>query len=110
MGEPNPLPFSRIPLAKPIAREEGTRTPSTGSGGLDALADAIAERLFVRMNQADDCRLFSVDVAAKYIGRTPKALRHMIANGTVAAVREGGRVHLDRCDLDRWIELRKTRG
>jgi len=51
----------------------------------------------------------SVNEAAAYIGRTPKALRHMIAAGAVPDVREGSRVHLDRADLDQWIELRKAK-
>ena len=43
------------------------------------------------------------------IDRSPKALRHLIAKGDIPAVREGNRIHLDRADLDQWIELRKTR-
>lgn len=83
---------------------------TTGNQGLDALADAIAERVFMRLNQSQDGRLLTVDAAAKYIGRTPKALRHMIASRAIPTIREGGRVHLDRGDLDKWIELRKARG
>ena len=82
----------------------------TGNQGLDALADAIAARVAARLNLSQEPRLLTVDDAAKYIGRTPKALRHMIANGAVPAIREGGRVHLDRSDMDRWVELRKVRG
>ena len=82
---------------------------STGNAGLDALADAIAERVLARLHQADQPRLLSVDEAAAYIGRTGKALRHMIASGAIPSVREGSRVHLDRADLDRWIEMRKCR-
>lgn len=81
---------------------------STGNVGLDALADAIAERVLARLQQTGESRLMTVDQAAAYIGRTPKALRHMIANAAIPAVREGSRVHLDRTDLDRWVELRKT--
>jgi excisionase family DNA binding protein len=112
MPQSNALPFSPTRLAKPIVREEGSLTgmTSTGNIGLDALADAIAGRVLARLNQSGASRLCSVDEAAAYIGRSPKALRHMIANGTMAAVREGGRIHLDRVDLDQWIELRKTRG
>ena len=83
---------------------------TTSNLGLDALADAIAERVLARLNQSQEPRLLTVDEAAKYVGRTPKALRHLIANGAVPAVRERGRLHLDRGDLDRWIELRKLRG
>ena len=82
---------------------------STGNSGLDALADAIAERVLARLHQSEQPRLLSVIEAAAYIGRTPKALRHMIADGSVPAVRGGSRVHLDRADLDGWIEMRKCR-
>jgi excisionase family DNA binding protein len=81
----------------------------TGNLGLDTLADAIAARVAARLNQSEAPRLLNVDEAATYLGRTPRALRHMIAGGQVPAVREGSRVHLDRADLDRWIEMRKAR-
>lgn len=83
---------------------------STGNHGLDALADAIAERVISRLNQSGESRLLNVNDAAAYIGRTPKALRHMISSGAIPAVREGSRVHLDRTDLDQWVEMRKVRG
>jgi excisionase family DNA binding protein len=82
---------------------------STGNSGLDALVDAIAARVAARLHKSEEPRLMSVDEAAVYIGRTPKALRHMIAGGTVPAVREGSRVHLDRADLDQWVEMRKVK-
>jgi len=81
---------------------------STGNIGLDVLVDAIAARVLARLSRSDEPRLLSVNDAASYIGRTPKALRHMIANGAIPAIREGARIHLDRADLDRWIETRKT--
>jgi excisionase family DNA binding protein len=84
-------------------------TPTTGNLGLDALADAIAERVFARLNRSQEPRVLSVNDAAAYIGRTPKAIRHMIANSAIPAVREGSRVHLDRADLDRWVDMRKTK-
>lgn len=91
------------------AQIQSVMAHTTGNAGLDALADAIAERVYQRLNQSQESRLLSVNEAARYLGRTPKALRHMIANGTVPAVREGGRLHLDRGDLDNWIEMRKAR-
>jgi excisionase family DNA binding protein len=63
----------------------------------------------VKLNQSQNPRLLSVAAAANYISRTPNALRHLIANGTIPSIREGSRVHLDRADLDRWIEMRKHR-
>jgi excisionase family DNA binding protein len=86
---------------------------STGNQGLDALADAIAERVCQRLTavlERNKGRLLDVAAAAEYIGRTPSALRHLIAKGTIPCVRRDGRVQLDRQDLDNWLELGKTRG
>lgn len=82
--------------------------PTTGNPGLDALADAIAERILARIHQTQQPRLLTVNEASAYLGRTPKAVRHMIANGNIPVVREGSRVHLDRADLDRWVAMRKV--
>ena len=82
---------------------------STGNAGLDVLADAIAARVAARLSQSDQPRLLTVKEAAIYIGRTQKGLRHLIASGAIPVVREGTRLHLDRSDLDRWVEMRKTK-
>jgi excisionase family DNA binding protein len=82
---------------------------TTGNVGLDALADAIAKRVLARLHHGEESRLLSVKEAAVYIGRTEKSLRYLIAGGAIPAVREGARIHLDRADLDNWIEMRKFR-
>ena len=54
---------------------------STGNQGLDALADAIAERVFQRLTAAQErnrSRLLDVPAAAEYIGRTPTAISAFI--------------------------------
>ena len=86
---------------------------TTGNIGLDALADAIADRVFQRLTAATEQnknRLLDVPTAAEYIGRSQSALRHLIAKGTIPCVRRDGRVQLDRQDLDTWLELGKTHG
>jgi len=86
---------------------------TTGNQALDALADAIAERVLHRLTAAlekNKSRLLDVSAAADYIGRTPSAVRHLIAKGSIPCVRRGGRVQLDRQDLDNWLEMGKTRG
>ena len=86
---------------------------TTGNEGLDALADAIAERVYQRLAatmERNKGRLLDVPAAADYIGRTPSALRHLISRGAIPCVRRDGRVQLDRRDLDNWLELGKTRG
>jgi excisionase family DNA binding protein len=70
------------------------------------IADAVAERL--KAGAPD--RLLTVPEAAKYLGRTPRALRHMISTAAIPVVREGRSVHLDRRELDRWIDARQVRG
>jgi excisionase family DNA binding protein len=95
-------------MANPFADPTFTLVNSTGNEGLDILADAIAARVAARLRQSEEPRLLSVKEAAMYIGRTPKALWHLIGDGAVPVVREGSRVHLDRADLDGWIEMRKV--
>jgi excisionase family DNA binding protein len=85
---------------------------TTGNVGLDALADAIADRVYARMEAAQvhkKSRLLDVSAAADYLSRSPSAIRHMIAKGMLPAIRRDGRVYLDRQDLDTWVEMGKTR-
>jgi excisionase family DNA binding protein len=112
-----PVRTSRIRIWRPIvfgiarqfppARQRNESMNSTGNLGLDALADAIAVRVAARLNQSTAPRLMNVSEAAAYIGRSEKALRHMIASGSIPCVRDGSRVQLDRVDVDRWVEMRK---
>ncbi|HXS97082.1 MAG TPA: helix-turn-helix domain-containing protein [Candidatus Limnocylindrales bacterium] len=84
---------------------------TTGNQGLDALADAIAERVTARlMAERPQQRLMDVRESARYIGRSPAALRHLIAKGDVPTVRQDNRVYCDRVDLDAWIEKHKSVG
>ena len=53
-------------------------------------------------------RLLTVKEAATYIGRTEQAMQHLIHRRELVVVRKGRRVHLDRSDLDRWIETNKV--
>jgi excisionase family DNA binding protein len=53
-------------------------------------------------------RLLTVKDAANYIGRTEQAVQHLIHRRELVVVRRGRRVHLDRGDLDRWIETNKV--
>jgi excisionase family DNA binding protein len=75
-----------------------------------ALATEIAARInpqIQRRNGASVNRLLTVKEAAAYIGRTEQALQHIIHKREIVVVRKGRRVHLDRADLDRWIESNK---
>jgi len=104
---PTPCPIpSRTPSGGNGSRGH---LPTTGNPGLDALADAIADRVLAGLHHADQPRLLSVHDAAAYLGRSPSALRHLIAQGMIPAVRQGARLHLDRADLDAWLAMRKTK-
>jgi excisionase family DNA binding protein len=81
----------------------------TGNIGLDALADAIAERVMDRMEQGKK-RLLRIKEAAQYLGVSRRSVDSYIANGQIPHVREGGVIRIDRDDLDRWIEMRKGKG
>ena len=75
-----------------------------------ALAAQIAARInpqIQRRNGASASRLLTVKDSAAYIGRTEQALQHLIHKREIVVVRKGRRVHLDRNDLDRWIEANK---
>jgi hypothetical protein len=52
-------------------------------------------------------RLLSVEGAAKYLSRTPSAIRNMITTKKLKPVRLDGRVYLDVQELDHMIEAAK---
>jgi excisionase family DNA binding protein len=51
--------------------------------------------------------LLNVKEAAIYLGRSEQSLQHLIFEKELPVVRVGRRVHLDRRDLDSWIEKNK---
>jgi excisionase family DNA binding protein len=80
---------------------------------VSALATEIAAKLIPQIEQGQSkqrptARLLTVKEAAAYIGRSEQAVQHMIHKRELVVVRKGRRVHLDRGDLDRWIETNKV--
>jgi excisionase family DNA binding protein len=51
--------------------------------------------------------LLTVKQAAVYLGRSEQSVQHLIFQKDLPVVRIGRRVHLDRRDLDAWIEKNK---
>lgn len=82
---PNPL----VPLVRTIVQE------------------VIAELREDPLDQGPAPRLLSVKGAAKYLSRTPSAIRNMITTKKLKPVRLDGRVYLDVQELDRMIEAAK---
>ena len=54
-------------------------------------------------------RIYTVEEAAYYLGRTVDAVRFMIRQGKFPHIKDGRRVMLDVNDLDLWIEQCKER-
>jgi excisionase family DNA binding protein len=84
---------------------------------LDEIVDRLAALIAVRVQSRIGVsagkgrilgRLLTVKEAADYIGRTEQAVQHLIHKRELIVVRRGRRVHLDRADLDRWIDANKV--
>jgi hypothetical protein len=74
---------------------------------LNSLASAVADRVVARMaaeNGPPRQRLFDIEHAARYIGRTAKAIEHLIARGTIPVSKLDGKRQIDRAALDKLIE------
>ncbi len=54
-------------------------------------------------------RLLSVMETATYLGRSVVAIRELIWKGDLPIVRRDRRIHLDKNDLDAWIDRHKMR-
>ena len=54
-------------------------------------------------------RLYSVDDAAIYLGRSVWAVREMVWAGKIPCIRDGRRILMDVNDMDSWIEENRTR-
>jgi excisionase family DNA binding protein len=53
--------------------------------------------------------LLDVKQASVYLARSEQAIQHLIFQRNLPVVRMGRRVHLDRRDLDIWIEKKVLR-
>ena len=54
-------------------------------------------------------RLYSLDEAATYLGRSTWSVRRLIWAGDLPSVRARGRVHVDLRDMEAFIESNKVR-
>ena len=52
-------------------------------------------------------RLFTIQEAAEYLGRSVWSVRELIWKGSLPCVKVGRRVHLDIFDLNKWIDKHK---
>jgi excisionase family DNA binding protein len=84
------------------------------SRGREAFSDLIAAKSNTRLAESAReggkvrPRLLTVEDAGLYLGRTKKAVQHLIASRKLPTVKADRRVFLDRKDLDEWIERAKS--
>ena len=52
-------------------------------------------------------RLFTIEEAGEYLGRSTWSVRRLIWGGTLPPVRHGRRIHIDLLDLDAFIDRHK---
>jgi excisionase family DNA binding protein len=74
---------------------------------IDALADAVAQRVIAQLAAqkagSSTRRLMAAAEAAEYIGRSKQALYHLVSQGKIPVKRNGSRLFFDRVELDAWI-------
>ena len=71
---------------------------------ISELAGAVAKEVIARMAETGvPKRLFTVAEAAIYIGRSAKAVEHLIARGTIQVTKLDGKRQIDRAALDKLI-------
>jgi excisionase family DNA binding protein len=57
-----------------------------------------------------ESRYMNVEQCAAYIGRTPRAVYHLVENGQIPHARPGRRLQFDREKIDRWMARHARRG
>lgn len=72
---------------------------STGNIGLDALADAIAQRVIEQLRADREPEYIDAREAARRMGRSARSVTDMAARGTIPSHRQGKRV------MFRWSEI-----
>ena len=78
---------------------------------LDALADAVAERVFARLAARDDRPLLSVDEAGKRLGLSGRTVRDLIADGRLRSIKvaDGAR-RVEPAAVDDYLERQRNGG
>ena len=104
------IPESRVPYPWTVQATPHSKVAQT----IEILAQKVAERVEEKiLDKLEHLvppmqpMLLSVKEAAIYLGRSEQAIQHLIFSHELPVVRVGRRVHLDRRDLDLWIEKNK---
>lgn len=74
---------------------------------IDTLAVAVAQRVIAQLAAQGGMpqkRLFTISEAAEYLGRSPKAVEHLIVRGTIKVTKLDGKRQIDKSTLDKSID------
>jgi excisionase family DNA binding protein len=74
---------------------------------LAEIAGAVAQQVISQLSAQGGVpqkRLFTIAEAAQYLGRTAKAVEHLIARGTIQVTKLDGKRQIDRSALDKIID------
>jgi len=74
----------------------------------NGLQRRIGFSILMKKHNSIPKRLFNIEEASIYLGRTPNAIRQMIWDGKFRYVKDGKRILLDVKDMDDFIEQHKT--
>ena len=108
------LPQPALALQSPWTSSLEVRPNSQLALVIAAIAASVADRVeaqvldhLAHLPAPVQPALLTVKDAATYLGRSEQAIQHLIFSHELPCVRCGRRVHLDRRDLDAWIEKNK---
>jgi excisionase family DNA binding protein len=88
-------------------RAEGSSSPFEPL--VELIADRVATKV-VAMQEREKKRLYSTEEAARYLSLSSAQVYRLTVSGKLKSLREGRRRLIDRDELDRWIEIRASRG
>lgn len=77
---------------------------TTGNTGLDALADAIADRVFARLEARDAPAYLSAREVARRLSLSLRTVQDRASRGLLPSVRVGKRVMFRWADVQRAVE------
>lgn len=77
---------------------------TTGNTGLDALADAIAQRVIAQIRADREPAYIDARECARRMGRSVRSVLYMASKGHLPSVRQGNRVMFSWAEVQRTVE------
>jgi excisionase family DNA binding protein len=99
------LPRSQLSRIDELNGPSGNQSRQTVDLFLNAIADAIADRLEYRQDARR--RLLDVEQTAEYLGMSESAVYNLVSDSKLRPVRFDRRIRFDIRDLDELIERAK---